>query len=173
MKPYSSNSFGARFGALLLAAALLPAVAGCESLQRKLIRPRKTPVVRPAPVVNFQDYSQAMTPVERYRKHVLMFDYWSEQLLDELARSDANPKRFRNASAQSLEELQQLQALLQPARAAAVEPLLAERRSIDAQVQSGPYHPASLSALRMRAEAQKRRISREMDWRNVQDALKK
>ena len=156
-----------------MAAALLPASAGCESLQRKLIRKRKTPEVRPAPIVNFQDYSQAMTPVERYRKHFLMFDYWNGQLLDELSQSTANPKRFRNASAQSLEELQRMQGLLQAERAAGVEPMLAERRSIDAQLQSGPYHPANLSSLRMRVEAQKRRIDREISWRDIQDALKK
>ena len=93
---------------------------GCESWQRKFVRVSKRPVQRPSPIVRFQDYSQAMTPLERYRKHYLMFQYWDEQLRNELASSSPNPKRFRQASSQSLEELQLLHQLLQPARAATI-----------------------------------------------------
>lgn len=163
----------ARFGLLLSVSCLvLSGTTGCESLQRKLIRKRKTPEARPAPVVQFEDYSQTVTPLERYRKHALMLDYWNAQLLDELAGTTPNPKRFRQASAQSLEELHALQRLLQPDRAAVVEPILAERRRLDQQLQTGPYHPVNLTSIRSAVDAQTRQIHRQMSWRDVQDHLK-
>lgn len=168
MKPNSTRLFSAS-----LAVAVAAGISGCsESWQKKFVRKRPASVERPSPVVRFQDYAGAMTPLERYRKHFLMFEYWNLQLLDELAEPTANPRRFRRASEQSLEELRQLHALLAEAKAQAVEPIVAARGRLDQQIQAGPYHPANLSSIRMSLDAQTRQIDREMDWRHVDQELK-
>ena len=61
------------------AAALLGAgaLSGCEGLREKFIRKPKGPTERPQAIFRFVDYSTLMTPVDRYRKHAMLFDYWS------------------------------------------------------------------------------------------------
>ncbi|MBI3319296.1 MAG: hypothetical protein HYZ89_01740 [Candidatus Omnitrophica bacterium] len=112
-----------------------------------------------------------MTPLDRYRKHYVLFDYWNEQLLDEL-KPTANPKRLRQASAESLKELQVLHELLQDDAASGVVRLLDERGRLDQQLQTGSYTPSQLDLFRRQLEPQTRQIRRELFWRKVEDHLK-
>ena len=151
---------------------LLIAAMGCESLQKKFIRKSKKPAVRPTPIVNFQDYTTAMTPLDRYRKHFALFDYWNAQLLDELQQRGLNPKRARQASRESLQELHALQELLEDDTASQMAPLLKERAQLDQQIQQEGYAPSQLEIMRRRLERQSRQINRELFWRKVEDRLK-
>jgi len=154
---------------------------GCESLQKKFTR--KKPYVRPAPIVSFQDYTRAMTPLDRYRKHYALFDYWNSELLATLqgsssvaapgtGQSSINPKRAKLASQESLQELHTLQGLLQDDQAVLLQPILDERAQINDHVQKGSYSGSQLSALVRLLDAQTRRIHREFFWRRVEDRLK-
>ena len=151
---------------------LLTVFLGCESWQQKFIRKSKTPPARPSPVVNFQDYTNAMTPLDRYRKHFALYDYWNAQLLDELQQRTMNPKRAQHASSESLQELGMLQQLLQDRAASQMGPLLEERAQFDRQIQREFYAPSQLEIIRQRLERQTRQINREWFWRKVQDQLK-
>ena len=113
-----------------------------------------------------------MTPLDRYRKHSALFDYWNAELLDGLAPQEVNPKKVRQASAESLQELRALQGLLQDELAAGVDRLIAERTRIDRQLQGGAFNPAQADLLRRDVEAQTRQVHRELFWRDVQDRLK-
>ena len=150
----------------------LVTVLGCEALQKKFIRKSKKPVVRPTPIVTFQDYTTAMTPLDRYRKHFALFDYWNAQLLDELQQRNLNPKRARQASGESLQELNAFQELLEDDTASQMAPLLKERAQLDQQIQQGVYAPSQLEIMRRRLERQSRQINRELFWRKVEDRLK-
>ena len=150
---------------------LMTALIGCESLQRKLTRKPK-PYVRPSPIVNFQDYTHAMTPLDRYRKHYLLFDYWNGQLVDELASQSANLKRLRDASAESLKELQVLQGLLQDPLAAQVSSLIHTRTRFDQQLGQGTSSPAQWAYMQRVLETQMRQIHRDFFWRDVAEHLK-
>ena len=140
-------------------------------MQRKLTRKPKS-YVRPSAIIQFQDYSRAMTPLDRYRKHYVMFDYWNSELLGALEGRDFNVKRLRTYSSEALQELRQLQALLQDDRAAQVEPLIAQRATVDQQINQRPLMPSDLGAIRQRLEGQTRRIHRELSWRVVEDHVK-
>ncbi|MBI3320291.1 MAG: hypothetical protein HYZ89_06890, partial [Candidatus Omnitrophica bacterium] len=142
----------------------------CESLQKKFVRKRKAEP-RPTPIIVFEDYTRSMTPLDRYRKHYILFDYWNEQLLDEL-KPAANPKRLRQASAESLKELQVLHDLLQDDAASGVVRLLDERGRLDHPLQTGSYTPSQLDLFRRQLEPQTRQIRRELFWRKVEDRLK-
>ena len=167
-----SNSRSCLISKLIVACGLLIPAAGCsEAWQRKFTRKPKTPQ-RLSPVIQFQDYSQAMTPMDRYRKHYAIFNYWNAELLDGLGGSNTNPKRVRQASSESLNELRTLQGLLVPAAAGPVDPLLAERARIDQQIQSGLLTPSQWDWIRRQLETQTRAIHRTMFWRNVEDQLK-
>lgn len=150
---------------------VLCATLGCEGWQKKFVRKRKKPVERPAPVVQFQDYTRAMTPLDRYRKHLLMFDYWNAELVGALEPHASNPKRIRRASAESLQELRTLARLLQDNVAAQLNPLVEQRARLDAQLQRGLYAPSQHDALRRQVEAQTREFERQFSWRDVQDHL--
>ena len=151
---------------------LLIAGSGCsEAWQRKFTRKPKTQE-RLSPVIQFQDYTQAMTPMDRYRKHYAIFNYWNAELLDGLAGSNTNPKRVQQASSESLNELRALQGLLMPEAADPVGPLLVERARIDQQIQSGLSTPSQWDWIRRVLETQTRAIHRTMFWRNVEDDLK-
>src|SRR3989338_8735827 len=76
---------------------LSAALTGCESLQRKLIRkPKNRP--KPTPIVTFTDYTRTMTPLDRYRKHAVIFEYWNGELVkaleDTVPNQPVNQKRL-------------------------------------------------------------------------------
>jgi len=154
--------------ALLLAAGS----AGCESLQRKFVRKKKKPAERPTPIIAFVDYSQAMTPLERYRKHYLMFDYWNAELLDALKRTPINPKKIQRTSQESLNELEVMRELLQDHVGQGLDALIDERTRFNAQVQSSPRAPGLPQIVLHELERQTRDVHRGFTWRDVEDDLK-
>lgn len=160
---------------ILLAASgwlLMSSLTGCESLQRKLTRKSKQPQARPNPIIQFQDYSRAMTPLDRYRKHYMIFDYWNSDLLESLQRPPLNPKRYRRASSDALGELQALQGLLTEELAERLAPLIEERTKLDSRLQRGGVSDSQVLLLQRDLEAQTRRFQREFFWRKMEDHLK-
>jgi len=149
----------------------LVTVLGCESLQKKFTRKPKTPS-RPSPIIAFQDYTRAMTPLDRYRKHYVLFDYWNDQLLDVLQDGNrANPKRIQRTSTESLSELEALQGLLRGDLAAQVSPLVEERRKMHQELATGSYTAFQLNRVRRALELQTRQVRRRFYWRYVEDQL--
>ena len=145
-------------------------VTGCESLQRKLTR-KKKPQPPPTPVTVFQDYSAAMTPLDRYRKHYAIFDYWHSGLQSALEARTPNPKRVKLTSTEALGELETMKGLLNEAAAVRLEPLLKEQAEIHRIVSSPSFDAARSDLIKRRLEAQTRAIHREFFWRKVQDQL--
>ena len=154
---------------------MLCAGTGCESLQRKFVRKAK-PQPRPAPIFAFQDYTRTMTPLDRYRKHYAMFDYWNADLLDAVqprnVTQNFNPKQAQKASREALGELRILQGLLQAEITSQVAPLVEERVALDHQIQQGALGAAQRSAIWRALEQQSRQIHRTLYWRQVEDHLK-
>ncbi len=157
---------------VLAVCCLLVVGTGCEAMQKKFVRKRKTPLARPAPIVTFQDYTRSMTPLDRHRKHYVMFDYWNAELLGALEDRDFSVKRLRKCSSEALQELRILQGNLQDDLAAEVDPLIHERARLDQQIQQRLLMPSDLGTLRQRLEVQTRQIHRELSWRNVEDRLR-
>jgi hypothetical protein len=148
-------------------------LTGCESLQRKFTRKPKQPTAAPTPVINFQDYGMALTPMDRYRKHYLLFEYWHEELIRGLQASPLNSKQYRRASAESLAELEALQGLLAEEPAARLAPLMAERARLNQRLQGPAFNETQAGVIRGSLESQGRRIRREFFWRAVEDQLKR
>ena len=174
----SGNSVGCKLQAascrLWLVACSLWLVAGltgCESLQRKFTRKPKHPVAAPTPIISFQDYTRAMTPVDRYRKHYMMFDYWNSELVESLQDSSPNPKRFKRASGEALDELKTLRSLVTDDVAPQFDPLIEQRTNANDQLQSANFNAFQGNAIARTMEAQGRQVHRELFWRNVEDHL--
>lgn len=151
---------------------LLSGLTGCEGLQRKFTRKPKHPQPPPTPVIQFLDYSKAMTPLDRYRKHFLMFDYWNDTLIEALQGQSPNPKRYRRASTEALGELETLKGLVSDELAARLAPLIEERVQIDRQLQSGVLAAYQANTVLRALEAQTREFERGFYWRDVEDQLK-
>lgn len=151
---------------------LLTSIVGCESLQRKLTRKPKTPPPAPTPIIQFQDYSHALTPLDRYRKHCMVFDYWNSELLEALHSYPLNPKRLRRASTDSLAEIQVLQGLVDDATASRMAPLVEERTRLNQQLQRGLPSESDARLLEQQVDAHGRRLHRDFFWRDVEDKLK-
>ena len=166
-----SSSRTMRVLAVCLAGLL---VAGCESMQKKFTRKRRTPVARPNPIINFLDYSRAMTPMDRYRKHYLMFDYWNDQLLQALSSPPINPKRFKQSSAEAVTELQTMRMLLNDEAASKLSPHVDARIKLNEELQRerADMNSVQASALRRRVEEQTRSIQRGFSWQDMRDSLK-
>ena len=160
------------FLSVVACCVLLVAVVGCESFQRKFTRRSKRAAPPPSPIINFQDYSQAMTPLERYRKHYLMFDYWNGELIDALKSEPPNPKRYKRASNEAIAELQAMQGLVKEELAHRFEPVLAERSRLDRQLQSATFDATRASAAWRVLDTQILAIHRAFFWRDVEDELK-
>ncbi len=153
---------------LVLLLSLAAGLYGCESLQRKFSRKPKGPVDRPSPVTRFQDYRQALSPIERYRKHLLVFEYWNAELLDAFKQQPVNPKRVQSLSAESLRELQYLRGLLKEETGRRLDPLLAERAQLDAKLRQGLMLSGESHTIQRQLEVQTRTLSREFSWRQVE-----
>ena len=151
---------------------LLTGLTGCESLQRKFTRRSKQPKPLPTPIISFQDYTRAMTPLDRYRKHYMLFDYWNDDLMESLQSPPQNPKRFKLASREALAELETLKGLLVEELAVRLDPLIEERARLDRRLQSGAFNTSEASAVTRILETQTRQLQRDFFWRDVQDHLK-
>jgi hypothetical protein len=179
MKPPSRNSWARKsvgaWSSLLLVAChltLATGLSGCESVQRKFTRKPKGPRAAPTPVINFQDYSQAMTPLERYRKHYLMFDYWNDDLMDSLKARPLNAKRLRLSSAESLNELTTLKDLVEERIQERIVPLIEHRARINEQIQKGRISAPTAGLMWQELDQQSRTIRRDLFWRRVEDQLR-
>lgn len=158
---------------VLFAACLVFGAAGCESWQRKFVRKPKEASKPPSPIIAFQDYSGAMTPLERYRKHYVMFDYWNQDLLESLQVRTPNPKRYRRASAETVNELKTMQSLLNEEAAGRLGLLVEARMKLDRQAQTSEYNDRAQAGLLIsRVESQTREIHRAFFWRDVEEQLK-
>ena len=147
-------------------------LTGCESLERKFTRRSKRPAQAPSPIISFQDYSRAMTPLDRYRKHYLLFEYWNEELVEALRSGSPNSKRFTRASTEALAEMEVLTSLVTDDLAARLAPLVEARAKVNRQLQSRSVSAFQATAVLGVLESQTRQIEREFFWRDVQDSLK-
>lgn len=150
----------------LLSAGLI----GCESLERKFSRKPKT-YVRPSAIIGFQDYTRAMTPLDRYQKHYVIFDYWNSELIDAFEGRGVSAKRMKRASSESLQELHTLKGLLQDDLAEQLGRTIEERKRLNEQIQRGSYPPSQADLIRRALERQSRDLHRSFSWRKVEDRL--
>ena len=148
------------------------ALVGCESIERKFTRKSKQPQAAPSPIISFQDYTRTMTPLDRYRKHYLMFEYWNNELIQTLRDVPLNPKRLMRASTEALSELETMRGLVTDDLATRLAPILAGRAKVHHQLQSAGFSEAQAAAVARVLEAQSRDIHREFFWRDVQEHLK-
>jgi len=150
---------------------LLSGTAGCEALQRKFTRKPKKPQPPPTPIIQFQDYTRAMTPLDRYRKHYLMFDYWNDELLEALGVSPLNSKRLKRSSTEALGELETIKVLVQEEVGAKLDPWIARRSEINRQLHAGVLNESQVRVLQRELEAQTWQFQRDFFWRDVEDRL--
>ncbi len=142
-------------------------------MQRKFTRKPKKPQLPPAPIVNFLDYNRLVSPIDLYRKHYLLFDYWNSDLVRALEERNLNPKRIRRAYEESLAELQELHGLVTEEKAAVLAPLIEERVRLNGQLRMlGGQDLARSQAVRRMLEAQGRELDRTFAWRKMEDHLK-
>ena len=144
--------------------------SGCETLQQKFVRKSKT-TKRDSPIILFEDYTSTQTPLDRYRKHYAMFDYWNAQLLDELSAREVNTKRVHQASVEALKELQSLKAMLSDELQGTAGQFIRDRGRFDLAIQRGDAASSQRDWLRRDVEAQTRQIHRTLFWRKVEDHL--
>ena len=147
----------------------LVAASGCDSFERKFIRQSK--YVRPSPVIQFQDYSKGATPLDRYRMHALLFDYWNDLLLQEL-NGAMNLKRARHVSHEALSELGALESLLQEQPAAELAAMKALWIGVDQQLQEAKLVPPNTDTMRRQLERQTREFEHRFSWRDVQEQMR-
>lgn len=184
MKHGSGNSSGNSVGCRLQAAGcsvwlvacsvwLVAGLMGCESLQRKLTRKPKHPSPAPSPIISFEDYTRTMTPLDRYRKHYLMFDYWNSELIEALRSNPINPKRLTRTSSESLAELETMRTLVTDELAERFVPLIQQRTKIHRELQRSGFSASSSMIIGRELEAHTRQVHRELFWRDVEDQLNK
>ncbi len=156
---------------VVICSVVVASLLGCEAVERKFTRNSK-PRPRPSPIFSFEDYSHATTPLDRYRKHYALFEYWNAELIDAFGSPSPNPKRLTKSSSESLQELIELQKLLQDGAVPELSAQLDRRAQLDQELQSGRYHPSQFTTMRRDVEAQTRELYRVLHPHDVQDRLK-
>ncbi|MDP3769262.1 MAG: hypothetical protein Q8S13_14715 [Dehalococcoidia bacterium] len=141
-------------------------------MQRKFVRKKKGEVEAPSPIITFEDYNRAIAPIDLYRKHYLMFEYWNTELQRELEGRVVNPKRVRLASEESLTELGALQRLLTEEAGAELAPVIEERRAVDRQLRDKGMNRYQGQIVKKTIDAHGRLMNGRFFWRSVKDQLK-
>lgn len=171
MKHTSRNSWGSRAAAACALAVVLAGAGGCESLQRKFTRKPKTPAKPLDPIIKFEDYTRAMTPLDKYRKHYMMFNYWNSELISALDSKTPNPKRFRRASAESLSELETLRSLVTGEPGDRFAAMIEDRRRVDQRLQRPGFMPSQAAGITRELERQTRGVQRDFFWRDIESSI--
>ena len=156
---------------LVTVVLLVIGLMGCESLARKFTRKPKHGPERPSPVISFKDYGNGSTPLDRYRKHYMLFEYWNAELMDELQQAMMNAKRARRASHEAVQELQILRGLLQEPLRARIDPVIGQRQQLDGQLKTDALTAAQRATVSRLLEQQTRQLHRDFASRKVQDKL--
>ena len=159
--------FKARYVRCVTVLILCVSLAGCAGLQRKFAR-KKEKEERLAPVITTYDYSKELRVDELYKKHFLFWKTWQMELIE---RMDASYKKRRSCYDHTLASLAEMKKYLADAKAAELEPFVAQIKSIDPDIRKKRLTKSKKYRMRVLLEKTRRQIEKKFSYSDVEGFL--
>jgi hypothetical protein len=118
---------------------LVISLAGCEAFVRKFTRKPKKDGVREELVLSPEEYvAPKKTTEELYRDSFLYWKSWHDELLSSLVK-DGNHKKQRDCIQEALKNLDQMRALLKPAKQQGLDIYISQMKSLQEAISRDSY----------------------------------
>ena len=156
-----------KLGLVLLAIVFLAGLAGCDAVQRKFTR-KKTVVKQPR-FYQVKKYTKKPSP-ELYKQHFAYWQSWQGELVQSLGQ---NHKKDVRAIEEALGHLRDMQNILIPSKAEAIEPHIEKIEGAKEIILRGELSFANKDYVRSIVEREGRAIGRDFCYQRVKDDLRK
>lgn len=143
-------------------------LTGCDALQRKFTR-KKTNVVKKPRFYQLKKYVKKPSP-ELYKQHFAYWQSWQGELLQRIGQ---NHKKDVRAIDEALGHLKDLQNILVPSKAEAMQPHIEKMEQAREIIHRGDLSFANKDYVRGIIDREDRAIKRDFSYSSVRDSLRK
>ncbi|MCM8780056.1 MAG: hypothetical protein NC914_02780 [Candidatus Omnitrophica bacterium] len=148
---------------------LLVALIGCEAFVKKFTRKPKEEKKEEMVLIP-EDYTNSMTPEERYRQYFLFWKSWQDELIVSLMENRSLKKRVGCAmqATKNLEELRKL--LVDEDKQKLMDKYIAESKRLSDMI-SGDIYGNGANKHREKAESIKRNVVRDFTYSEIKNYI--
>jgi len=151
----------------MIVVALAVSMVGCDAIQRKFTRKKKKKARRPR-IYQVRKYEKIPTP-ELYNKHFVYWQTWSAELIEVLGE---NVKKDRRCIQEMVGQLKDMQNILNPEKAAELQPHIDTAEDIRQTIVRGDLSHATESRVRRTLEREDRAIKRNFITSKVKNDIR-
>ena len=145
---------------------LTVSLTGCDAVQRKFTRKKKTAVKMPR-FYQVKKYPKKPAP-ELYKKHYSYWRTWQGELIDNIGQ---NNKKARRCAEEAVGQLRDLQGLLIPSKAEEMERHIVSMEGVRDIIARGDITFATKDSVRQTAEREDRIIGKDFCFAKVKNYL--
>lgn len=153
---------------VLLVVMVLSNLTGCDALQRKFTRKKKTTVKAPR-IYQLKKYEKKPSP-ELYRQHYVYWQSWHSELIKTLGQ---NHKKNKRCAEEALGHLIDMHNILLPEKGKELEAHIVKLEEIKEIIFREELTQANKDYILMSLEREDRVIKKEFNYNKVKDYLKK
>jgi hypothetical protein len=149
------------------------ALTGCESLQKKFTRKKKTKDNQEVMVITPRDYSAHPFPNDvLYKQYFVYWKSWNQELVTSLNDFDSH-KKIVGCLEQSLLNLNKMRSYLVPEKAAALDVYVTKTQALKSAVEkTSSMVPSQANGYRYTAERILSSVNREFDAKKMAPYIK-
>lgn len=151
----------------IIAIFLVVSLTGCEAVQRKFTRKKKT-VAKPR-FYQLKKYIKKPTP-ELYKQHYAYWASWQEDMIQSLGQ---NHKRDKRSIEEAVGHLKDMQNILVPKKAEEMQPHIDKMEAAKEIIYRGDLSFANKDSIMGTLEREERAIKRDFCYNKVKDSLRK
>jgi len=154
----------------ILIVVLIAGLTGCEAVQRKFTRKKKSKPVRPMFYKELDDEESRRPPAELYMTH---FTYWKTWMSELIANAGKNKKRDIRACNEAMANLEDMAKYLTGEKKEELKTYIEELSGIADQIKGVAVNKARMSRLRQQLDKSKARIARKFYYKKVKEHIRK
>ena len=149
--------------------ALLLSVAGCATLPKKFIRPKKQ-AEHTASVVYLEQgpYQKKYSNEYYYKMHYTLWKTWQGEILDNLT---GNSKKLTRSAEEALSHLEQLGSYLRPEKQTQLKPMTDELKKFVEKFQNSAYSRTEAGSMKSDLERIQRLVANDFYYDKVKSEL--
>ena len=151
---------------VIIALLVIVNLTGCDAVQRKFTR-KKTTVKTPR-FYQLKKYTRKPSP-ELYKQHFAYWESWQEELIQFIGQ---NHKKDVRAMEEALGHLKDMQNILVPSKADAMQPHVERMEGAREIISRGDLGFATKDSIRSTLEKEDRAIKREFCYEKVRNDLR-
>ena len=156
-----------RLSVIVTAIFLTMSLTGCEAVQKKFTRKKKE--VKTPRFYQLKKYTKKPSP-ELYKQHYAYWESWQEELVQFVGQ---NRKKDERAIDEAIGHLKDMQNILVPSKAEAMQPHVERMESARTMIFDGELSSANKDYVRSNIDREDRAIRRDFCYDRVKNDLRK